>query len=98
MQCAKCRGDAAGKLAQGQLLHFTHPLKAMTPAAAIAAAFCIMLCWLLLALQVTARGLDPAGVEADIGHRCISHWSGLVHTCQHSWIRLWKGLHHGSVP
>jgi hypothetical protein len=33
----------------------------MTPAAAIAAAFCIMLCWLLLlALHVTARGLEPA--------------------------------------
>lgn len=43
----------------------THPLKAMTPAAAMAAAFCsTLLCWLLwvAAWQVTrtARGLAPA--------------------------------------
>lgn len=48
-------------------LTLTHPLKAITPAAAMAAAFCITLCWLLLlllALQLTltARGREPAWV------------------------------------
>jgi hypothetical protein len=40
----------------------------MTPAAAMAAAFCMMLCWLLLlALQftLTARGLEPAVVAGE---------------------------------
>lgn len=52
----------------------THPLKAMTPAAAMAAAFCSTLLSLLLALQVTrtARGLAPACPRGSDGGTQLS--------------------------